>query len=106
MAKIIIVKTKCPCGASIEQDGKRSMKKCVCGEKWNFTINIDGSVHLFHCRPRKDYDIKAKPMSISFAPYKYNRAKKAGYGLTELAEIGYQVAVLGTDISANRSKIV
>jgi hypothetical protein len=72
------------------------MKRCKgCGEKWNFTINIDGSAHLFHCRPKVDPDIKAKQESISFSPRKKRAAKNAGYGLTALAEIGYRVAVLG-----------
>ena len=89
------IKTKCPCGRSIEQDGKRSMKRCQCGEKWNFTINDNGSVHLFHCRKRIALDIKKRQRSISISPHDEKRARAAGYGLTKLAEIGYQVAVLG-----------
>ena len=88
------------CGAGIIQDKQRSMKRCPrCGNKWFFKINIDGTVGLFHCRSKKSYMDKAIPMSTSFSRREAERAKEAGYGITALTRIGYQVAVLGIDFS-------
>jgi len=91
------IKTKCiECGSGVEQDRVRSMKRCPgCGKKWYFSINIDGTVHLFQCRSRTQADMKKRQRSVSISPHEESRAKNEGYGLTKLLQIGYSVAVLG-----------
>jgi DNA-directed RNA polymerase subunit RPC12/RpoP len=91
------IKTKCiECGSGIEQDRVRSMKRCPgCGKKWYFSINIDGTVHLFRCRPQTQANTKKRQRSVSISPHEEARAKNEGYGLTKLLQIGYDVAILG-----------
>jgi len=92
------------CGNQVVQNKKRSMLPCSkCGEVWNFTINDDGSAHLYHCKPRKDKSQKAMRVSVSVYPQEIALSRKAGFSNTQLQRIGYQVAVLGM---AYNSKIV
>jgi DNA-directed RNA polymerase subunit RPC12/RpoP len=101
------IKAKCiECGGWIEQDRVRSMKRCPgCGKKWYFSINIDGTVHLFQCRSQTQADMKKRQRSVSISLHEESRAKNEGYGLTKLLQIGYSVAVLGVPFDKN-SEIV
>lgn len=96
------IKTKCKnCGNPVEQDGKKSLKRCGgCGEKFFFSINIDGSVHQYHGRKRKAVELRMKKRSVTFSDMEIEKIIRKGYTVNSLARTAYEILILGIDKSS------
>lgn len=92
------MKTKCKCGSEIESDGARSMKRCICGVKWGYSINIDNTIHLFH-NGRKPIAsrLRKRAFTVSSNEEQERKIRGAGYTRQELFDFAYRVKVLGLD---------
>jgi DNA-directed RNA polymerase subunit RPC12/RpoP len=93
------IKTKCKnCGHSVEQDGKHSLKRCgYCGVKYFFSINIDRSVHQYHCRPKLAEELKRRKCAVTHNRQELGKMKAKGYTPNQLQKKAYRMIILGLD---------
>jgi hypothetical protein len=85
------------CGAEIVSTGKRSIPCLSCGRKWEYSINIDESIHLWMRSKRVSDSDRRIRRHVFTSKNEEEKIKAAGYTRQKVMDYGYNSLILGLD---------